>query len=96
MKSTVVYSSSHRSKGLLNIYSMGVPGYLSQLSVQLLISAQVLILRVVSSSPMLGSMLSVEPTLKKKKIHDMISSFNCQKAREYVFLGISRLAHPIL
>ena len=34
-------------------------------------------LRIVSSSPMLGSMLGVEPTLKKKKKGPAFGSFGC-------------------
>ena len=46
-----------------NETSKGAPGWLSWLSVQLLISAQVMISRFVSSSPTLGSVLTVQSLL---------------------------------
>ena len=41
-------------------YACGAPGWLSQLSVRLLILAQVMILRFMGSSPVLGSVLRVQ------------------------------------
>ena len=41
--------------------SEGAPGWLSQLSLQLLISAQVMIAAFMGSSPTSGSALSMEP-----------------------------------
>ena len=42
---------------------MGVSGWLSRLSIQLLISAQVMILQFMGSSPTLGSALTAENLL---------------------------------
>ena len=46
--------------------------WLSQLSVLLLISAQVLIFRVMSSHPTLDSMLGVKTTFKKMNMIDFV------------------------
>ena len=49
-----------------NITLQGVPRWLSPLGVQLFIAAQVLILWSLSLSPVLGSMLGMEPTAPQK------------------------------
>lgn len=54
-------------KALKKLDKLGEAGRLSGLSAQLLISAQVFDLWVTSSRPVLGSMLGMEPILKKKK-----------------------------
>ena len=46
-----------------DLYILGEPGWLSRLSVQLLISAQVTISRFVGSSPVSGSALTVRSLL---------------------------------
>ena len=51
-------------KGQIKKHShLGAPGWLSWLSVQLLVLAQVVISRFVSSSPTLGSMLTAQSLL---------------------------------
>ena len=48
---------------LIKIFPSGAPGWLSQLNVQLLISAQVMISRLMGSSPASGSSLAVQNLL---------------------------------
>ena len=84
MSSTLVNSLILNNCFIKQKWKMRAAGWLSRLSVRLLISAQVMISRFVASSPVLGSVLSVEPAW------DSLSLSLCPSLAHAVSLSFSK------